>query len=71
MKYVYVKSTNGKVVTLIMDRDSLRCRQRGIKINNEKIKSLQFISYKEMKRISAINPYNVTRPREYNTISKL
>jgi len=66
MKYVYVKSTNGKVVTLIMNINSLRCRQRGIKI-----KSLQFISYKEMKRIEGINQHNVTSPLQYNTISKL
>jgi len=71
MKYIYVKSTNGKVVTLIMDRNSLRCRQRGIKTNKEKVKSLQFISYKEMKRIQKINPCNVTPPLKYNTISKL
>jgi len=65
MEHSYIRIKNGKVVTLIRCRDSLRCRQR----NNSE--SFKFISFREMQKVNKYNSNNVIGPIKYNTISKL
>ncbi len=67
---LYTKNINGNIIQLYGNRQSFRCRQRGRYINQSKIPSLQFISYKQCEKHIAsgkqfYGPYN------FNTISKL
>ena len=65
MDYSYVKTINNKIVILVTDRSSLRCRQRS---NNE---PFHFISFKEMKKNQKLDKNRIIGPINYNTISKL
>lgn len=67
---IYTKTNKGNIVIINNDRYSLRCRQRGKRINGTKIKPLQFISYKEMIKKTKLGT-NVYGPYPYYTISKL
>ena len=72
MVLVYARSDNGnKIVLLDADRNSLRCRQRNRNINNEKVNSMKFASYKETMKNMRKYDTKVVGPFEFNTISRL
>ena len=69
MVNVYARSENGKkIIILDTDLNSLRCRQRNRYMNDKKVKSMHFASYKEtMKKYDT----KVYGPYKFNTICKL
>lgn len=67
----YVMSNNRKKIIILKgDRQSFRCRQRSI-INNKKVNSLKFVSFKEMKKESVKFNKKVIGPLNFYTLSKL
>jgi len=67
----YVRSDNGKNIIIFNgDRQSFRCRQRSI-INDQKVNSLKFVSFKEMEKES--NKFNKTviGPLKFYTLSRM
>ena len=72
MVLVYARSDNSKKIILLdADLNSLRCRQRNRNINNEKVKSMKFASYKETMKNMRKYDTKVVGPFEFNTISRL
>ena len=72
MVLVYARSDNGnKIVLLDATHNSLRCRQRNRNMDNSKVNSMRFASYKET--LKNMRKYNakVVGPFEFNTICKL
>ena len=69
MVNVYARSENGKkIIILDTNLNSLRCRQRNRYMNDKKVKSMRFASYKEtMKKYDT----KVYGPYKFNTICKL
>lgn len=68
----YVKTDNGKkVIFLIGERQSFRCRQRSILSNGDRISSLKFVSFKEMKKEMKKNNEKVIGPNLFYTLSRL
>ena len=66
-----VKTENGQIIHLIGDRQSFRCRQRGI-LSNGKKNSLKFVSFKEMqKEVTKDRCGKVHGPYVFDTISRL
>jgi len=65
MYQVYARNTNGSIVILQGDRYSFRCRQR-----DEKVKSLRFISFREVEKSSKLGT-KVYGPMKYNTTGRL
>ena len=62
---------NKKIIILDADLNSLRCRQRNRYMNDKKVKSMRFASYKEtMKNIKKYDT-KVYGPYKFNTICKL
>lgn len=53
---IYVKNINNNVLSLRGTRHSLRMRQRGYDSEGNKMKSLRFISWKEM--MNSCHVYN-------------
>ena len=69
---VYVKSNNGKkIVILSSNRESLRIKQRSRMMNQNKCKSLRFVSYKVMQKEFKKDNTKVIGPYQFNTISRL
>lgn len=69
---VYVKSNNGKkIVILSSNRESLRIKQRSRMMNQDKCKSLRFVSYKVMQKELKKDNTKVIGPYQFNTISRL
>lgn len=68
----YVKTENGKkVIFLIGNRESFRCRQRSILSNGTKSPSLKFVSFKEMQKEVKKNHQKVVGPNIFYTVSRL
>ena len=68
----YVKTDNGKkIIFLIGDRRSFRCRQRSIMSNGEKNPSLKFVSFKEMQKETNRMGEPVCGPFVLDTFSRL
>jgi hypothetical protein len=68
----YVKTENGKkIIYLIGDRQSFRCRQRSILSNGRKTPSLKFVSFKEMQKETKRMDESVIGPYLFDTVSRL
>ena len=68
----YVKTDNGKkIIFLIGDRRSFRCRQRSIMSNGEKNDSLKFVSFKEMQKETKLKDESSLGPYLFDTVSRL
>jgi hypothetical protein len=68
----YVKSDNGKkIIFLIGDRQSFRCRQRSILSNGDRIPSLKFVSFKEMQKEVKKNNEKLVGPNVFYTMSRM
>ena len=67
----YVMSNNRKKIIILKgDRQSFRCRQRSI-INNKKVNSLKFVSFKEMIKESKKYNKEIIGPLEFHTLAKI
>ena len=69
---VYVKSEFLKNYIILQgDVNSFRCRQRNINIDNTRVKSLNFVSYQQMKKNEKKNNKKIYGKFDFNTICKL
>ena len=67
----YVRSNNRKnIIILNGDRQSFRCHQRSI-INNAKVNSFKFVSFKEMMKESKKYNKRIIGPLEFHTLAKI
>ena len=72
MVYVYARSDNGKrIVLLDANRESLRCRQRNRYMDNSKVNSMRFASYKETLKSMKRNNTKVVGPYVFDSKSRL
>lgn len=69
---MYARSNNGKKIVILKGtRSDFRRRQRAIKMNQEKVPPLRFVSFKETQHMSKKNITKVIGPVQFQTISKL
>ena len=69
---MYARSNNGKkIIILNGTRDSFRCRQRAITMNQEKVAPLRLVSFKETQYMTKKNLSKVIGPFQFQTVSKL
>ncbi len=69
---MYARSNNSKkIVILTGTRSDFRRRQRSVKINQDKVSPLRFVSFKETQHMCKKNITKVIGPVQFQTISKL
>ena len=68
--YVFIKNINNNIIMINNDINSLRCRQRGVKIDGSKVKPLKFVSYRSAYK-NMVKGNQVYGPFKYNTVSRL
>jgi len=72
MVRVFARSDNGKkIIILDGDLNSLRCRQRSRYMNNEKVKSMNFASFKETAKSHERKSAQVYGPYKFYSMSRL
>jgi|TARA_B110000967_G_C18813933_1_gene525130 guanylate kinase len=72
MVLVYARSDNSKKIVLLdAGLNSLRCRQRNRNMDNSKVDSMRFASYKETMKNMKKYDTKVVGPFTFNTISRL
>ena len=66
----YIRSENGNIIILIGDRQSFRCRQRN-KLENDKVNSLKFVSFREMEKESKKYNKKIIDPLRFDTLARI
>jgi hypothetical protein len=67
----YVRTDNGKKIIIFNgDRQSFRCRQRNT-LNDQKVNSLKFVSFKEMEKESRKFNKKIIGPLKFYTLSRM
>jgi hypothetical protein len=66
----YIRSENGNIIILIGDRQSFRCRQRN-KLENDKVNSLKFVSFREMEKESKKYNKKIIGPLRFDTLARI